>query len=461
MRHDQVTYPKIFRQLVTLSWPIVIAFMMQTSYNIVDIFWVGKLGPTAVAAVSLAGTLFYVILALGQLLGSGTVALVAQSFGAKLFDQANEVIRQSLLVTSILALVVTISGVTFTKQILVLLGARAEVLQNGIVYLRVVFIGFFFQLLSFSINYAFRGTGDMKTPMLIMLVAALINVVLDPLLILGIGFFPRLEVLGAAIATAIAQCLSFAYGFIILIKGKSEIKLKILDTWQFQTKIIKTILAIGIPAGLSYGLMALSGMAVFRIVANFSEYALAALGIGLRILQVANLPVVGLGVATTTLIGQSLGARNVKGALQISRMSMILGATSMLLCSVVFMIYAKALMVIFTQDHNVINQGVTFLRIVALYLVFGGLTISLTGVFRGAGDTLPPMFAGLFKLLVLISLAILLSQTLKLGLNGVWWAMLISYGIEAILIGIWYMTGRWHKHGLGLLDNLKPAIISE
>ncbi len=453
----QKSYFNIFKQLTILSWPIILAFSMQVGYNIVDIFWVGKLGATAIAAVSLAGNVFFIILAVGQILGSGTIALVAQFYGAKQIDNANNIIRQSLLLVSIIALPVCISGFIFAKQIMFLLGGQADVLIISTSYLRIIFIGFFFQLISFTINYAFRGIGDMKTPMKIMLVATIINLILDPLLIFGLGFFPRLEVQGAAIATVIAKCASFLFGFMILIKGRSGIKLNIFKKWYLKTKVVKTILSVGIPVGISYGLMAFSNMAVFRIVSSFSEYALAALGIGIRILQLASLPVVSIGIATTTLAGQSLGARDIKKTMQIGNISMLFSTAITIFFGIIFVTNAKFLVSIFTQNPQVINYGLQFMQIVSLYLVFIGITMSLTGVFRGAGDTLPPMFAGLFKLALLIALAILFSQNLRMGITGVWWAIFISYSIETIIITIWYASGKWHKKGLGLLDNINTV----
>jgi putative MATE family efflux protein len=453
-KDKQKPYIDIVRQLATLSWPIIIAFFMQTSYNIVDLFWVGKIGPIAIAAVSLAGTVFYVVLAVGQILGSGTVALVAQSFGAKLIKQVNSIIKQSLLLASIIALLVSILGFIFTKQIMVLLGGSGDVLTMGVDYLKIIFIGFFFQLLSFSINYAFRGIGDMKTPMIIMLVATIINIVLDPLLILGIGFFPRLEVQGAAIATTIAKFISFLFGFLILLKGKSGIKINIYEKWFLESKVIKTILGVGIPVGISYILMGLSVMSVFRIVASFSHYALAALGVGNRILQLAGLIAVSIGISTTTMVGQSLGARNLKRTIWIGTISTAFSIVLMILCSGIFITNAHLLISIFNQDPYVVNYGVEFLKIVSLYLAFTSITTSLTGVFRGAGNTLPPMFAGLFKLALLWILALFFTQNLKTGIKGVWWAMFISYGIEALIIVIWYISGRWKKKGLELLGNI-------
>ncbi|MBN2619904.1 MATE family efflux transporter [candidate division WOR-3 bacterium] len=446
--------PYSLRYLIALSWPIVLAFALQTSYNIVDIFWVGKLGPAAIAGVSLAGTTFYFVLAVGQIIGSGTVALVAQSYGARILGRAQDIVRQSLILTFGIAVAVSVLGFVFTPTIVKALGARNDVLAVSVDYLRIVCIGFFFQLLSFSINYAFRGIGDMITPMYIMLIATVINIILDPLLILGLGFFPRLEVHGAALATLIAKFLSFLFGLLILIKGKRGLKLNLKGPWHVDAAIARTILAVGIPAGVSYGLMFLSITAVFKFVASFSEYALAALGIGQRILQLSSLPVVGISVAVTTLVGQYLGAHNIAGAKRVSHQSMLVSSVLMAAFSVLFITQAGFFMRLFTDNAQVIAVGIDFLRIVSLYLIGGGLTIIISGIHRGAGDTIPPMLAGIIKLGLLVGLAFFFARILDYGVRGVWYALLISYIMEALTIVIVFMSGRWHKRGFLLLGRI-------
>jgi putative MATE family efflux protein len=451
---NKLSFRTTLQQLAHLAWPIIIGFSLQTSYNIIDIFWVGKLGPLSIAAVSLAGTVFYMILAIGQIIGSGTVALVAQSYGAQQYERANLVVHQSLLLAALIALTGSILGLIFSRSIVLLLGGQGEVLIQGSQYLRIIFIGFFFQLLSFSINYAFRGAGDMKTPMLIMTVATIINIILDPLLIFGISFFPRLEVQGAAWATTIAKCASFLVGFALLLKGKAGLKFQFIQKWIFEARIIKTIFRVGIPAGISYGLMFLSATAVFRLVASFSDLALAALGIGLRIIQLASLPVVGIGIATTTMIGKHLGAKNDSQARITGITSMTVSAFVMILFTILFLLLPGSLIDIFTDDPSVILHGVAFLRIVSFYLIFGGMTITITGIFRGAGDTLPPMFAGLTKLGLLIGCAYILAFLNNMNVIGIWWAMLFSYILEGLIMVFLYFRGGWLRKGLALLDTL-------
>ena len=444
----------VLKQLLLLAWPIILAFLFQNSYNMVDIFWVGRLGATAIAAVSLAGNMFYVILAIGQMIGSGTVALVAHSFGAGMVDRANSIAKQSLLIASVIAFMVCMLGMVFAGRIMFYLGGRGEILTLSTDYLRIVMLGFFFQLLSFSINYAFRGVGDMVLPMISMLIATGVNLILDPLLILGLLFFPRLEVQGAAIATAVAQGASFLIAFVILLRGRSGIKLDLKEKWRLEGTIVGRIFKVGVPVGISYGLMATSIMVVFGIVATFSKHALAALGIGTRIFQFASLPVVGIGIATTTLVGQSLGARDPKRATKASNTALIVSILIMIAFSIAFVINARPLIGIFTDDGLVIAQGVRFMTIVAAYLLFVGITTSMTGVFRGAGYTLPPMFTGLLKVGLLYALAQILSQTFELGIDGVWWSMIIAYAIESMILFMWYRRRSWRKKGLELLNGL-------
>lgn len=447
----------ILHQLLTLAWPIILAFMMQTGYNLVDIFWVGRLGATAIAAVALAGNFFYVILALGQIVGSGTVALIAHSHGAGSTGRANHVARQALASTLVIALLIAAAVAVFPRPIMAFLGGRGLVLTLSVSYLQIMAAGFFFQLLSFTINYAFRGVGDMKTPMVIMLIATTVNLILDPLLILGPGPLPRLEVQGAALATAIANGASFAVGLTLLLRGRSNMKLRLGDPWRFEWVTIRKIFAIGIPVGISYGLMAASVMTVFSIVASFSEHALAALGIGTRIFQFASLPVVGISVATTTMIGHALGARDADAATKVSRTAIRVSVSMMAAFVLIFLALAGTMIALFTRSVPTIGHGVTFVRITVYYLIFAGISTTLTGVYRGAGYTVPPMVAGIIKIALLYLLAVLLARTLSIGVNGVWWAMLIAYAVESAVMIAWYWQGSWRARGLDLLRGMAAA----
>jgi putative MATE family efflux protein len=443
--------------MFVLSWPTVLAMAMHTSYNLVDIFWVGKVSATAIAAVSLAGVVFFIILAIGQTLGSGTVAMIARAYGAKQSDKAQHVLGQSVLLTGIVACAFGVLGVTFSRQILSGLGGQAEVLELGTGYLRIVSIGFMFQLLTFSVNYTFRGAGDMKTPMMIMLVSTALNMILDPLLILGLGPFPRMEVTGAAYATTIAKFVGFVFGFSFFVLGKSGLKLKISEAWPLDGAVAKALLSIGVPVGISYGFMALSGLVVFRLVARFGAQALAALGIGVRVLQIASLPVVGIGIATTTLVGQNLGGGEHGRVQRTAYQSMGVCAAIMIVLGCIFFLNASLLVGVFTEHPDVIRIGTVYLSIASGYLLFMGLTVSMTGSFRGSGYTTPPMMGAFVKLGLLVMLSYLFTGVSEMGVSGIWWALFISYGVETAVVGIWFSRGTWKYRRIDILEDEKSV----
>lgn len=440
-----LTRGNVLWQVIWLSWPVVVAMAMQTGYNLVDMFWVGRLGPSAVAAVSLCGFLFFLVLAVGQTLGSGTIALVARFYGEKNYSRAEYILLQSLLLTVVFSITLALGIGILARPILIMLGGSPEVISQGTTYLRIVAVGFFFQIFSYVINYAMRGTGDMKTPMRIMLVATIINIILDPLLIFGPGFFPAWGVAGAAAATAISMAVSCFYAAAVLLRGRSFITLKIPRILRPDSGYMRLILAIGLPVGISYTIMSFSNMALFRIVATYGTPAIGAQGIGFRIVQMATLPVVAIAAATTTLVGQNLGARDQNRARDSAFKALLVSSIVMVFFSLFFFGMAYPLISIFTPHTQIRTLGRQFLRIISFSQLFAGATITLGGVFRGAGDTKPPMLVGLGKLGLLVLLANLFSRYLFGSVEGVWWAMNICTGLETMVLFWWFHNGKWQE----------------
>jgi Na+-driven multidrug efflux pump len=191
---------------------------------------------------------------------------------------------------------------------------------------------------------------------------------------------------------------------------------------------------------------------IFRVVARFGPHVVAALGIGMRIVQTAGLPIVGIGIATTTLVGQNLGAMKKDRAQETAVRSMLLSFGLMIAATIFFFFKAEALIRIFNDDPAVIREGTLLLKTVSGYLVLVGLILSMAGVFRGSGDTKPPMFGGSIRLLLLLTLAPFLSKIPQLGVQGVWFSMVISYGIETLFLGLWFRRGRWRDKRIELLE---------
>ncbi len=443
MNQRDLTEGNLLKHLLFLSLPAALALLLQSSYGLIDIYWVGKLGPAPVAAVSLIWILFSIVLAVSHTLGTGTVALIAQAYGKKEYEKAGYIARESLLLTFLTASTFSLLGFLFSHRIIHALGGRGEVLLLGTDYFRIISIAYFFQILNFNINFSLRGSGNMTTPMVILFISSLLNIILDPLLIFGVGFFPRLGVQGAALATLISQVFAFFYAFRVLQTGKSLRLSKM--RFNLNPALVKTLLIIGLPVGLQFGMMGGVRMVVLRLSAEYGTEVLAAAGIGFRILLMAVLPVVAIGIATTTLVGQNLGARKVGRSERCGLQAIVLACGVMVIFGYFTALLAKPLMEIFTKDPGVIQSGVGFLKIVPLSLLFIGFAIAANGVFRGAGNTTPPMVISFLKLLLLFLLAFLLPKVPHLGVKGLWWAMVFAYVLEAVLNGGWFFLGKWKE----------------
>jgi len=446
MNERDLTEGNLFKHLLLLSVPAALAMVLQSSNGLIDIYWVGKLGPEPIAAVSLVWILFSVVLAVSHTLGTGTVVLVAQAFGKKEYRKAEYFSRESLLLTFLTAFTFSFLSFIFAQKIVNALGGREKVLLLGTEYFRILSIAYFFQLLTFNIVFSLRGRGDMTTPMVILFIASLLNIVLDPLLIFGVGFFPRLEIRGASLATLIAQLSAFLYAFWVFQKRR---KFKEDDPIQIgfhmDPALIKTLLIIGLPVGLQFGMVGGVRMVVLRLSAEFGTEVLAAAGIGFRILLMAVLPVVAIGISATTLVGQNLGARKLDRTKRCGIQSILLASFVMGLLAIGIALLAGPMMDLFTKDPKVVEIGVGFLRIVSVSLLFIGAAIAANGVFRGAGETILPMVFSLMKLLLLIPLSYILVTGFHLGVKGLWWAMVVVYVLEAGLNGVWFSLGRWKK----------------
>jgi putative MATE family efflux protein len=340
---------------------------------------------------------------------------------------------------------VTLPGSIFSREIILLLGGEGPVIDLGTGYLRIIFFGYLFQFFSFCLNYAFRGVGDMRTPMKIMFIASMTNIGLDPLLIFGLGPIPALGVQGAAVATVIAQFLSVLFGLHVLRSGRSYVKIALRERLPLDPGTIKSILRIGLPTGLQYGLLSLSGMSILRLASEYGAAAVGAAGIGFRVRGVANLPVVGLAAATQTLVGQNLGAGKPERAHRSGLQAMFASIGIMGVFGLLFYLFAPWIYRFFSADADVIRCGVGYLHVVAISQPFVGIILTLNGTFRGAGYTRLPMAFAATKLVLLVLLALLLSTVVGLGLRGIWWGMVLAFGTEAVLDITCFYVGRWEE----------------
>ncbi|MBW2992028.1 MATE family efflux transporter [Candidatus Woesearchaeota archaeon] len=422
----------INRVILTLSWPMVIAFLLQTSFNIVDGIFVGKLSTEALAAVSISFPVFFLMISLAGGLGIGTTSLIARSIGSKFYNKANNVAVHALLLAVVLYIFFSVTGLLFGKQLFSLISSDAALLPLVLEYMNIIFAGSIFMFLAFIANNILRGEGNMKTPMVVMGSSAVLNIILDPIFIFTLG----LGVKGAAIATVISRAVSCIIVFSYILSGKSLVKLS-MQFFTFSFKLIKEILFVGIPSSLSQVLYSFNFFIITGIVARFGAEAIAAFGIIFRVEGLAFLPVMGVMTAIMTIVGQNFGAGKLNRARKATFNASVMSAIFTFSIGLLFFIFSRPIAMLFNTNPNVVSYTSLFFLInVWLYPFFSTYQI-ITGSFLGAGKPIPHLLINIIRLfIVTLPLAFWLSTIY--GLVGVW----ISFAAGGVAAGIvsliWY-----------------------
>jgi putative MATE family efflux protein len=397
----------------------------------------------------------FISIAMG--LTAASVALVSQYVGAGDDRKADNVVAQTLLLTIVVALVLSTVGYVGRHPLLAVIGAEGQVYVEALAYLEVLFVTIPFTFCFFVFRAVLRGAGDTRTAMWLVVVSVAINVALDPFLILGYGPFPAWGVRGAAIATLVARVFAAAVGVYILLRGDWGVQLRVADL-RPDWPVLKKIVNVGYPATIDGALRSFAAVAMAALVARFGPIPTAAYGIGLRLMSVSWTVSGAVGQATATGVGQNLGADTPDRAAEVTwkatggTMAVLFGAGALML------VFPAEAMRVFIDDPAVVAEGVSFLRIIAPFLAFFGGLMVVQGGFRGAGDTRTAMVLSFLSRWVLrIPLALLLAYqwtvsvgTISLagfawGVDGLWWAWSAS-AIGSFVLGvIWFSLGNWRE----------------
>jgi len=444
-KERDLTSGSISKNLWILAFPILTSNLMQAVFNLVDMFWVGRLGPVAIAAVAMCGSIMMIVMFVMMGIGAGTTAVVARAIGAKNKQKAEKAAMQSLILGFWTALFFSIIGYFLSAPILTALGADPAVVSIGTGYMQIIFLGVIVIVYMFLISAVLQGAGDAATPMLILVVSTLINIVLDPILIFGWLGFPKMGVNGAALATVIAEGIGSLIALEVLLNGRSRLQVH-FSKIRSDLKTMFLILKIGMPASLQMTLRGLVGIALIYVVSKFGTTALAAYGIGMRLNMLALMPGFALAMAAGTLMGQNLGAKKPDRARASAWAAVFYYAAFLVVIGTWFVVFAPQVIAFFNNDPTVVAIGTSYFRITTWGYLFVAIGVVLSRALAGAADTVAPMIITFISLwLVQIPLAFILSDISKLGLNGVWFAILAAYIMQGVLTWIWFSTGRW-KH---------------
>ena len=457
----------ILRSLLTLAVPIALANVLQAAYQLIDAFWVGRLGGSAVAAVSVSTPIVFLTIGIGAGLAIAGSTLVAQYYGSGNEQMVDHVAGQTLLMIVVVSVVLGGVGYAAAPAILQLMGVAPDVYVGALGFMRVSFVGLVFNFFFFMFQSLMRGVGEAKLPVFIVLGTVVLNFILDPPFIFGWGPLPATGVKGAALATVCTQSLAALIGLTVLLRGRYGIHLAWRD-FAPDRAYIKRAFLLGFPASIEQSARALGLTVLTFLIASFGTLTVAAYGVGSTILQVVMIPAMGLSMAISALVGQNIGAGNVDRAERIGRLGSWLGFWILTGLGAIAFLSAPQLIAFFVpNDPQVIAEGSTYLRIMALSWGFLGAQFSMTGVLRASGNMVMTMVLTLVSQWVLqFPLAYLLSEHTTLGQRGIWWAFPISYFLIALITAGVYAKGDWKRKRLiepedGLRDLVSSEILIE
>lgn len=435
----------LHRTIFELSIPGMISSILHTFFQLIDAFWVGKLGAEALAAISGCSFVLWAVFALAALSSTGIATLVAQNIGAERPDDARFVAGQGMIISTISSILFTIIVFVTQDFFYDLMGLDAAVTANAREYMSIVIIALVFSFWFTGLDAVFRALGDAKTPMKILAIALTLNAILDPFLIFGWLGLPAMGIGGAALATAITEVFAAALCVYYLKRKKFIPTLIHSQKIKIDWGIIRHILGIGAPMAFGGFFFSIIYVLLTSIIARFGTEAVAAIGICHRIEGIAWFVCMGYYVAASTLVGQNIGARRIKEAGRAASWVNLYGAATLLLVSLLYFSTAGILVSIFTSDAQVQKIAIEYLRIIAIFETFLALEVIMEGVFSGAGYTLPVMLVTVPITALRIPLAWYLALTLSWGVSGVWWAIAITTFVKGALNSGLFALGLWKK----------------
>ena len=431
--------------ILTLAIPAVLQTVVRSLFAIVDAFWVGKMGSIELAAITVATFLVWGILALGEMIATGTNSLIAQSTGAKNPALSKDIASLNIVNTLFHTISISLILIPMLPLFFYITNLNAEQSKLASEYLVTLLIGFPCITLLSTVSAIFRGHGDTKTPFYLLVLAIVLNIFLAPLFIFGIYGIHGYGLAGAAVSSLVSYFISFVIGYRLL--RKRDLISRVTH-YKFDFKILKETLRIGMPVALNGIAFSMIYIFVSRFVADYGSVGFASLGIGHRSESLAYQVTVGFGLASTILVGQNVGAGNIPKAERLAWKIFGVASVVILIYSAGLFIFSTEIARFFSTDLEVIKAASIYNKIAATVQIFSAAEVIFGGAFAGAGDTLPTAVIGFPLNFIRIPMAAVMSGIW--GLNGIWVAICFSVVLKGIIIVFWFNTGRWKKRKLSV-----------
>lgn len=422
-----------YKSMWTMAMPIIAGMMVQTLFNVVDIMFIGWLGADEVTAVAFVSPLFFIIIGLGVGIGTGTTATIAQYIGQKDKENAEKTASQTILIGFLSTMFLTVLGVIYGEGLLSILGAEGEILSIAYSYLRILTFGLGLVIFSMFFRAILAGEGETKIPMIIGLIGTVLNLILDPILIFTFDYGVR----GAAFATIISQIAMVAsYLFIIFVKKSTYISFNIRNL-SLDNYIISKIFQIGIPSSLSMLIISFGQVVMNKILVNYSTEAVAAYQIVSRLDMLLFMPILGIAISLTTIVGMFYGAKEYKKLLSVVYYGINRAVIITTISVILFFMLAKNILPIFSSNLMVIDIGVTYLKVIILAYPAVGISVICSRVCQALGQGVPLLITTTTRVLILTAPLSYYFYYIGKPLEWVWYSQVFAILIAAIISYAW------------------------
>ena len=440
---NDLTQGPILRHIIKMAIPMTFGMLFQTAYLLIDLYFVAELGDAALAGVSSAGTLQYIVMAATQVLAVGTVALIAQASGRKDRADATLVFNQSLFLSIIGGVVTLILGFALMRPYMQAMAADAATVEEGRRYLLAFIPALALQFAMLTLGSALRGTGVAKPGMVIQIGTVILNAVLAPVLIAGWGTGHPLGTLGAGLASAISIAAGVVAGWVYFLRGDRFATLDVAQIAPRRETILR-IFKIGLPAGAEFLLLfVLTGLMYFMI-RQFGATAQAGYGLGARVMQSIFLPAMAVAFAASPVAGQNVGAHLPGRVRETFHKSALVGSAVMLVATILAQWQADRMLALFTKEAAVIAMGATFLHIASFNFIAQGLIFTCSGMFQALGNTIPSLISGATRLVTFVVPALWLSRQPGFSPKQVWWLGVATVTLQ-MFFSVWLLRRELDK----------------
>jgi len=433
----------ILFMIIAMSLPAIAEMALNTMLGVADTIMISRfIGKEALSSVGFANQIVFTLIFIFSTFNTGAVALISRSFGEKNYTRLKKIAEQNVTLNLLIGLGILFLSVLFNRHIFSIFNIPQQIRSDALTYFNIILVSFVPMFLCFSFAAILRGSGDTVTPMVITGIANILNILGNYVLILGIGPFPELGIAGAAWATSGSRILALLiYIYVIYIKN-SEIRLRF--TLFLEKEIIKPLWSISLPGGIEQALMQLSFLLMAIIISQLDTISEASFRILMQIESLSFMPAIGMSIATATLVGKSLGEKNVDKASEVGYLSSALGLIWAVIIGAIFIIFPREILGLFTKDNHLIDTAVKAMLFLGLNQLGLNFHILISGALRGAGDTRAVMIINSLRLwLVFVPLTYLFVLVLEQGITGIWYAEIISFTIFGYHLLMRFRSRKW------------------